>query len=54
MTIAVELFLVLMLSHLLTAFLDHASHDLASFLYLTNPQSHWFEFSAHREDLGVW
>ena len=33
MTIAVELFLVLMLPHLFTAFLDHASHDLASLLF---------------------
>jgi len=54
MTIAVELLLVFMLPHLFTAFLDHASHDLASFLYLTNPQLRWSEFSAHREVPGVW
>ena len=54
MTIAVELFLVLMLPHLLTAFLDDASHDLASFLYLTNPQSRWSGFSVHQEVPGVW
>ncbi len=34
MTVAVELFLVLMFPHLFTAFLDHASHDLASFPHL--------------------
>jgi hypothetical protein len=32
MTIAVELLFVFMFSHLLSAFLDYASHNLASFL----------------------
>jgi hypothetical protein len=35
MTIPVELFFVFMLSHLLSAFLDHTSHDLPPFsLYI--------------------
>jgi hypothetical protein len=45
MTIAVELLFMFVFSHLLTAFFDDASHDLPSFLYSTNPQSHWSGFS---------
>jgi hypothetical protein len=36
MTIPVELLFVFMLSHLLSAFLDHASHALPSFLFNQN------------------
>jgi hypothetical protein len=36
MTIPVELLFVFMLSHLLSAFLDNASHDLPSFLWFHN------------------
>ena len=35
-TIPVELLFVFMLSHLLSAFLDHAPHDLPSFLFTQN------------------
>lgn len=34
MTIAVELLFVFVFAHLLSAFLDDASHDLPSFLFL--------------------
>jgi F0F1-type ATP synthase assembly protein I len=34
MTIPVELLFVFVLSHLLSAFLDHASHALPSFLFV--------------------
>jgi len=55
MAIPVELFFVFVLSHLLSAFLDHASHDLPSLLFskrslksfqthTINPRSHWSEF----------
>ncbi len=54
MAIPVELFFVFMLAHLLPAFLDDASHDLASFPFWINPRSHWFESSAHPEVLEVW
>jgi hypothetical protein len=54
MTIAVELLFMFVFSHLLPAFLHHASHDLPSFLYLTNPQSHWSEFSVHLKVPEVW
>ncbi len=54
MTIAVELLFVFVLAHLLPAFLDDAPHDLPSFLYSTNPQSHWFGFSVHPRVPEVW
>jgi hypothetical protein len=54
MTIPVQLFFVFVFSHLLPAFFDHASHALPSFLSLTNPQSHWSEFSEHRSVPEVW
>jgi hypothetical protein len=36
MAIPVELLFVFVLSHLLSAFLYHASHDLPSFLFMQN------------------
>ena len=36
MTVPVQLLFVFVLSHLLSAFLDHASHDLPSFLFMQN------------------
>jgi hypothetical protein len=54
MTIAVELLFVFMFTHLLPAFLNDASHDLPSFLYLINPQLHWSEFSVHLRVPEVW
>jgi hypothetical protein len=37
MTIPVQLLFVFVLSHLLSAFLDHASHDLPSLRFMQNP-----------------
>jgi len=36
MTIAVKLLFVFVFSHLFSAFLDDASHDLPSFLFMQN------------------
>lgn len=36
MTIAIELLFVFMFTHLFSTFLNHASHDLPSFLFVQN------------------
>ena len=54
MTVPIQLLFVFVFPHLLPTLLDHASHALPSFLSLTNPQSHWSEFSEHHSVPGVW
>ena len=56
MTIAVELLFVFVLAHLLSAFLDYASHDLPSFLFLYRNAGFKFPLTlasvANRTDLS--